>query len=351
MPFFSLSLLQFIIVKLLILCVNYDYMTNVEYFAIMLSYVMEEPAVQYLFFDIEGANNNNFVAKMCTFGYVISSTNYQLIQKSDIVINPQSFFESHIIKHKMHAYNLEQYREAPCFNYYYKQIKAILEKEEQLVVGWSVSNDVKYLHDACKRYHLKQIKFTYLDLQKLLMIIDKQTTLSSLENTCEKLGINKVILHKSDEDAYLTMKIAKHITNKLNLSLEELAILYPNCLATVDDYIKALPTQEEIDNKIKKRKIITFIRTKKVKKIFQISSFKEDSVFYFDNDLFYLYFEEIKEIIRYLKNSGFEVTNTYQKANIYIYPENKLIEEPSNEKQNITYQNLKNSLKKKIVTI
>ena len=44
--------------------------------------------MRYLFFDIEGANNYNYIAKMCTIGYVITDTKFKLNTKIDVIINP-----------------------------------------------------------------------------------------------------------------------------------------------------------------------------------------------------------------------------------------------------------------------
>ena len=304
-----------------------------------------EITMHYLFFDIEGANNYDFVAKMCTFGYVISTSDYQLIHKSDIVINPQSFFEHHLIKHKMAAYDLKTYKKSPTFRYYYPKIKDILENKNQLIIGWSVENDVKYLYDACKRYHLKQIKFKFLDLQKLIMLLDKQDNVASLENTCEKLSINKVILHKSDEDAYLTMKIAKVITKKLNTSLEKLCLQYPNCLSNVDEYIKHLPTQMEIENKIKKKKIYNIIKNNKIKISMTNNYLPENTICCFDVDLIEKYFDEIKEIIFLFKHCGISCTTNLKEANYYVYLNNPTQLSTNNNNQLICNLEFKKLLK------
>ena len=42
--------------------------------------------MRYLFFDIEGANNYNYIAKMCTFGYVITDDKFKLNTKIDVII-------------------------------------------------------------------------------------------------------------------------------------------------------------------------------------------------------------------------------------------------------------------------
>ena len=95
------------------------------------------------------------------------STNYggqdfKVNSKIDVIINPDSQFDKHIIRQKMNAYPLEKYTTRPNFPYFYKSIKRMLEEKEQLIVGWSIENDVKYIYDACKRYNLEQIKYKYI---------------------------------------------------------------------------------------------------------------------------------------------------------------------------------------------
>ena len=145
--------------------------------------------MRYLFFDIEGANCYNFVSKMCTFGYVITDEKFELKSKIDVIINPCSPFDRHIIRKKIHAYPIETYSTRPPFNYFYKSIKNILEYNDQLIVGWSIDNDVRYVYDACKRYSLKQIQYKYLDLQKVIVKLENLENPPSLESICEKYGI------------------------------------------------------------------------------------------------------------------------------------------------------------------
>ena len=65
--------------------------------------------MRYLFFDIEGANCFDFLAKMCSFGYTITDENFKVNSKIDVIINPESPFDRHIIRKKMNAYPLEKY--------------------------------------------------------------------------------------------------------------------------------------------------------------------------------------------------------------------------------------------------
>jgi hypothetical protein len=78
-----------------------------------------------------------------------------------------------ILRKNMNAYPLNTYKSRPPFNYFYKSIKHILEEKDQLIVGWSIDNDVRYVYDACKRYNLNQINYQYIDLQKIVMKMEE----------------------------------------------------------------------------------------------------------------------------------------------------------------------------------
>ena len=162
--------------------------------------------MRYLFFDIEGANNYNYIAKMCTFGYVITDDKFKLNTKIDVIINPEAPFDKHILQKKMNAYKVSKYSSCPPFNYFYKSIKKILEEKNQIVVGWAIENDIRFIHDACERYQCKQIKFNYIDLQTVFMKYEKLSMPPSLESACEKYNIKTQVTHKSDDDALATVE-------------------------------------------------------------------------------------------------------------------------------------------------
>ena len=44
--------------------------------------------MKYLFFDIECCDGNH----MCSFGYVIVNNNFEILEKKDLVMNPEKEF-------------------------------------------------------------------------------------------------------------------------------------------------------------------------------------------------------------------------------------------------------------------
>ena len=48
--------------------------------------------MKYLFFDIECAGVFKNVAKICAFGYCLTDEKFNILEKEDILINPQGGF-------------------------------------------------------------------------------------------------------------------------------------------------------------------------------------------------------------------------------------------------------------------
>lgn len=265
--------------------------------------------MKYLFFDIEGANCFNFVSKMCTFGYVITNEKFKIKSKIDVVMNPETFFDKHILKEKMNAYPIEFYNSKPPFSYFYKSIASILSANDQIVVGWSIENDVKYIYDACKRYHLKQIKYSYIDMQKVYMKVFQLKNQPSLETVCEENNIKINIVHKSDDDAMLTMLITKAICKKVNLTLPELVNEFKECSSNVVEFSSHIPSDEEINIRINRRKIHNIIKTTKRKKTLINNKIKKEDIYAFDINIIDRYTEEVKKLVHYIVDCGAKCSN------------------------------------------
>ena len=107
--------------------------------------------MKYLFFDIECADGGK--ATICSFGYVLCTLSFEVLEQRDILVNPESeFFCDDKGKGDFTlAYPHEAFYAAPTFDKVYDEIKALLEAPDVYVVGHSVDNDIKFLNMACKR--------------------------------------------------------------------------------------------------------------------------------------------------------------------------------------------------------
>ncbi len=185
----------------------------------------ERYSMKYLFFDIEGACPK--LSTIATFGYVLTDENFGLIAREDILMNPNSKYDWYVVK-KLLSYTKAQLANEPTFDFHYSKIKELLEDEDTLVCGFSISNDLKYLNSECKRYSLPSFDFDYMDVQTLTDKIFESKNQIGIERAYSLLGIeDEILLHRSDEDAFASMKVAKKLCTLKASSLSELISLYP----------------------------------------------------------------------------------------------------------------------------
>lgn len=178
--------------------------------------------MRYLFFDIECADGRN----ICTFGYTITDENFNVVEKKDIVINPECRFTIPTTEKRMDiklAYSREEFMKAPKYPEVYKEIAGIMNHPDQKIFGHAVSSDIKFLKTANARYDLPQFKFDAYDTQRAFAQCGIGGGSCSLSGVAKSLGydISKMHLHKSCDDAELTMLCAKGICEKLGKSPEE----------------------------------------------------------------------------------------------------------------------------------
>ena len=183
--------------------------------------------MRYLAFDIECCDGKH----ICEFGYVITDEKFNIIQKSVITINPESKFN--LVgrpgsRDLYLSFSEEQYYNSPIFTTYYDEIKSLLEYPEQIVLGHAVGNDADFLRTACKRYKLSYINFQFFDSQKAYSEYTNKKKRVSLENAENEMSLEKSkMLHKSDDDALLSLRLVQAMCQNLEISLMQLMVLYP----------------------------------------------------------------------------------------------------------------------------
>ena len=183
--------------------------------------------MRYLAFDIECCDGKH----ICEFGYVITDEKFNIIKKSVITINPESKFN--LVgrpgsRDLCLSFSQEQYYNSPIFTTYYDDIKNLLEYPEQIVVGHAVGNDADFLRTACKRYNLSPINFKFFDSQKAYSEYANIKKRVSLENAENEMSLEKPErLHKSDDDALLSLRLVQAICQNLEINLSQLMDLCP----------------------------------------------------------------------------------------------------------------------------
>ena len=180
--------------------------------------------MKYLFFDIEGACPK--LSTIATLGYVLTDENFSVIEREDILMNPASKYDWYVLKNLL-SYTKAELAKHPKFSAHYEKIKSLLEDGETVVCGYSIVNDLKYLNSECKRYSLPPLRFSFLDVQTLADRYFESKNQIGIERAYAMLEIeDEILLHRSDEDALATMKVAKKLCEKTGLKLTELSEKY-----------------------------------------------------------------------------------------------------------------------------
>ena len=192
--------------------------------------------MRYLIFDIECCDGKH----ICEFGYVIANENFEIQEKQVLLINPEYPFN---LKDRPGQDDLElyfseeEYYSSPIFPCRYEAIKELIEYEDQIVIGHSISNDIGFLRTACRKYKLAPIDFSFLDSQCVYREFSNHKNPVSLENAEKTLKLNKPeYLHKSDDDAKLTMELVQSVCQQLEVTLPELMELCPTACGKSENF-------------------------------------------------------------------------------------------------------------------
>lgn len=185
--------------------------------------------MKYVFFDIECACVYKNVAKICVFGYCVADEQFNILEKEDILINPNGRFlltDNRGGGGIVLPYDYDSFSKLPDFKKFYPRIKELLEGEDKLVFGHAAMNDVKYLNLETRRYHLPSFRFRFADTQVLYMAMtetfDKQMGLEALTKIFEI----DYTPHRAADDAYATMRVAQEMCEHDGCTVPELLQKY-----------------------------------------------------------------------------------------------------------------------------
>ncbi len=195
--------------------------------------------MKYLFFDIECSVVSKTVAKICAFGYCVTDEKFHILEKEDILINPQGGF--HLTDRKgtqglVLPYEYSNFKKYPTFLEKADKIYSLLQDKDTLVAGHATMNDVKYLNFESKRFSLPSFNFEFTDTQFLYMNkIGEFSRQFGLGIIAEELGV-EFIAHRAVDDAFATMKIAEALCKAENCTLPELLEKYQIQKGKIADY-------------------------------------------------------------------------------------------------------------------
>jgi DNA polymerase III epsilon subunit-like protein len=195
--------------------------------------------MKYLFFDIECSVVSKNAAKICAFGYCLTDEKFNILEKEDILINPQGSF--HLTDRKgtqglVLPYEYSNFKKYPTFPQLAERIYALLHDKDTLVAGHATMNDVKYLNLESKRFNLPSFHFAFTDTQFVYMNrkgdFSRQFGLGAI---AEELGV-EFTAHCAVDDAYATMKVAEAMCKEEGLTFVQLLEKYEITLGTIADY-------------------------------------------------------------------------------------------------------------------
>ncbi len=208
-----------------------------------------------LFLDIECCNSHN----ICEFGYVLTDEKFNIIKQEQIIINPAKKFTVPTEENKFInlTYDQEVYFSNPSFKDYYEKIKEVINAPNQMIFGYAINNDAIYLKNACKRYKLKSISFTFYDIQAIVSNYFELKEPLSLKNALEKLDISTdAIFHRAMDDAISTMKLTQKLIKILKLDSEGLIKKYYCCKwKSNNNYIFNCEKEKEKNSKFEQNKL------------------------------------------------------------------------------------------------
>lgn len=137
---------------------------------------------------------------------------FNILEKEDILINPKGKFELTDRKGErgiVLPYEYDEFKKYPTFPAVYPRIKALLEDENNVVLGHAVLNDVKYLNLETRRFKLPSFRFSFSDSQLIFMSYKKDFSHQfGLEHIAHDLGV-EFTPHRAADDAYATMRIVE----------------------------------------------------------------------------------------------------------------------------------------------
>lgn len=179
--------------------------------------------MNYLFFDIESIDRAH--KTICTFGYVLTDTKFNILQKEEIIINPDLKPEEidNWALRKIVKYDIDTIKTSPKFDCFYSKISALFQDNNCIVFGYGLENDITYVNSECLRYKKEEIicsKTKLCDIQILYKKHTGQKDAPALKKLVQQLGIatDHLVAHKSCDDAEMTMLVAKYLMQNMNIN-------------------------------------------------------------------------------------------------------------------------------------
>lgn len=201
--------------------------------------------MKYLYFDVECISCKGGTGKLCSFGYVLTDEQFNIIDKDDIIINPnlpRKDYDWFVVK-KMLSYTLNEIESKPNFEHHYQRIKNLLTNPEHITLGFDVVNDLQYINDECIGYNLTKLDIKSYDVQDFYKQYSGERKRSSLSKLVEILEVScdNLSEHNSRDDSEMTMLVAKTICEKLSLTLTDVMAICDKSIMQIKERTEKSP--------------------------------------------------------------------------------------------------------------
>lgn len=198
-----------------------------------------EVDMNYLFFDCEFATTKGGKEKICEFGFVVVDENFSILNRGNIIINPniKSFeWDYYALRHIL-TRTKEEYENRLFFPAYHKRIISLIQKAN-FIFGHTINCDVHALNCELQRYNLPALDFDFYDIKEIYKIFTNTNKSVSLESILSELGIKgDDKKHDAEVDSYNTMLELKTILEKGKFKLEEMLEMCPNAKDRTEQFM------------------------------------------------------------------------------------------------------------------
>lgn len=192
-------------------------------------------------FDIE-ACNRYVPGSIFSIGVIESNYQFDVLNRYNILINPETKFVTKFRKPIDFNIDRSSLKCEKNFVALYPALKELFDSDA-LFLAHSITNDIRMLNLACKRYRLPSFKFKFICSQILYSIYSNTPDGIGLDSAAELISEN-FVHHLADEDALLSLKLVQYICKTQGVSLEELLNLYEVIFGSVSRFdIKPMQSQ------------------------------------------------------------------------------------------------------------
>ena len=195
--------------------------------------------MKYLFFDLEYATSKGGNIKICEFGYVVTDENFRILDRDNLIINPNIMREEwdwRVVR-KILTRRISEYEDSPKFDEYYDDIVKLI-KSADYVFGHSLNGDARALNCDCQRYGLPSIDFKFYDIKEFYKQYKSSKNDTSVVNILKDLeSEGEDGKHDAEVDAVNTMYEFKAMLQRLEMTAQELIDICPSVVDCNENFV------------------------------------------------------------------------------------------------------------------